>query len=213
MIALILAGGHATISKRLTDRLAGADIVIAADSGVSLARALEVKPDLLVGDFDSAAAEDLAAFEDVPRLNYSRHKDSLDLELACVAALERGASELLLVGAFGSRVDQSLAAVTVSFRLRREGVKVALVDGEYECQPLITGDEFERDLRPGTVFSLVALEDAVVTVTGADYPLQRAPLPLGVGLGVSNRSTGRTTALVHEGAVAVIVQWLLSGEA
>jgi len=96
----ILLGGDLIRTPRL-DRHVEGSRVIAADAGIGHARLLGLVPELWVGDFDSVPAdlpEELAA---VPRRTFPAEKDKTDGELAIAAALERGATRLVLAGAFG----------------------------------------------------------------------------------------------------------------
>src|SRR4051794_1456651 len=87
---LVFAGGDAPGPGGLA-RTAGADLVIAADSGLAHARALGVHVDLVIGDLDSVDPTDLdAAVADGAVVE--RHpaaKDATDLELALDPALDR----------------------------------------------------------------------------------------------------------------------------
>jgi thiamine pyrophosphokinase len=204
--AVILAGGRLAPAPHLAPLVEGAEVVLAADSGLRHARTLGLTPDLVVGDFDSVSRGDLEAFPGLPRVRHPVRKDELDLELAIAVALERSASELVILGAFGTRLDQSLACLLIAARLRRQGMAVSLHDGERDAFPLTAGDRLSLDLPAGMVFSLLALESGVCSVSGAEYPLDRAQLPFGVGLGLANRALGGPLVEVHEGLIAVIVE-------
>lgn len=206
MKAVILAGGRLLPSPQVKGLVEGAALILAADSGLRHARALGLQPAAVVGDFDSVAEDDLAAFPDLPRVQHPVRKDSLDLELAADLAVERGATELRVLGAFGSRLDQSLGALLVGFRLRKAGIVISLHDGYRDAHPLLAGARLELALPPGTTFSLLALEDARCTIEGAEYTLDDEEVPFGVGLGLANRSLGSTRVLLHSGLVAVIVE-------
>src|SRR5262247_3778312 len=97
---VILLGGDLVPTPRVERALDGAR-VIAADSGMRHAAALGVVPELWTGDFDSVPAELLAEWLDTPREVYPSGKDKTDGELAVDAALARGATSLVLAGAFG----------------------------------------------------------------------------------------------------------------
>lgn len=206
MKAVILAGGRLLPSPQVEGLVANASLILAADSGLRHARALGLEPAAVVGDFDSVAADDLAAFPELPRVRHPVRKDALDLELAADLALERGATQLVILGAFGSRLDQSLGALLVGFRLSRAGTEVSLHDGYRDAHPLLAGAELELTLPPATTFSLLALEESRCTIVGAEYTLDDQPLPFGVGLGLANRSFGSTRVQLHSGLVAVIVE-------
>src|SRR5690606_21671108 len=185
--AVVFAAGSLPVPPRRTAVLAGAKIVIAADGGLAHAIALGWEPDLVVGDMDSVRERDLAS---VPEARIDRHpraKDDLDLELALDSARDRGARRIDVVGAFGSRLDQSLAALLIAARHAREGVDVRLHGGAYEGRVVPSGGKASLTLPARTVVSLLALtEDVIVSTSGLRYPLDRAPLPYGRGLGLSN---------------------------
>lgn len=213
MRAVILAAGEVTPTPALRARCEGVALVIAADGGVRHAAPLGLTPALIVGDFDSATPEDLACFPAVPRRGHPPRKDLLDLELALGEATTHGATELLLVGALGGRFDQSLAALFIAARLR-EHFAVSLHSGWGEVYVLRGGDSLSLPLARGQGFSLLSLVSSVVSLAGASYPLRRAPLPFGVGLGVSNEVAAPPLQLtLHEGLAFLLLEYGVSGDA
>lgn len=80
------------------------DFVICCDAGYRLAQRLGVRPDLLLGDFDSYTG---ALPEDIPVQRYIRDKDDTDTVIAVRYALEHGYDSILLVAATGGRLDPS----------------------------------------------------------------------------------------------------------
>ena len=213
MKALILAGSDVTVTDVLKDLCRDAALVVAADSGVRHARVLGVTPDLIVGDFDSATLEDLEPYKTVLREVHPARKDLLDLELALNIAQKRGATEFLIVGALGGRSDQTLAALFISSRLHEQH-PVALHSGHSAAYPLGGGDALTLTLPEGTTFSVLSLAPvSVLSLAGSSYPLVRAELPFGVGLGVSNRTTGGPlTATLHGGTALLLVDLDLPGK-
>lgn len=207
MKAVILAGGDLRIDPRTTRHAAGASLLIAADSGLRHAGPLGLEPDLIVGDFDSVEAELLARYPLPLRRRHPVAKDQLDLELAIDEARERGAREIRVLGAFGSRLDQSFAALLIALRLRAGGLNISLHDGLRDAYPMSSGDALTLDEAQGTLFSLLAFEESLCSVRGAKFELDRARLPVGVGLGLSNRTSGRTVIRLHEGLLAVVVEY------
>ncbi len=221
MKALILAGSDVTVTDALRELCRDAALVVAADSGVRHAAPLGVVPDLIVGDFDSATARDLARYPDVLRERHPVRKDRLDLELALAEATARGATELLIVGALGGRLDQTLAALLIAARYRADDKtdhNVTLHSGHTAAYPLgrnaVAGDAGDAgddvlvlELPPGQVFSVLSLGPvALVSLTGASYPLTRAELPFGVGLGVSNSvASSPLTVTLHHGSALVVL--------
>ena len=207
MRAVILAGGGLTVTPYIR-RISQATIIIAADSGLRHARTLGLTPTLTVGDFDSASAEDLATFKDVPVRQFSTDKDYLDLEIAIQEALNEGATELRLLGALGSRLDQSLAALFIAARLKSAGITLSLHGGTQDVFLLSHEDRLELPLAKHQLFSLLSITDSsVLTLANARYPLTDFTLDFGVGLGVSNRVAASPLRLtLASGLVALIVE-------
>ena len=81
------------------------DLVIAADAGYENLRQAGIRPDLVVGDFDSLGY--------VPKgqesVVYPARKDDTDTMLAVRIGLNRGYRRFLLYGALGGRMDHTLA--------------------------------------------------------------------------------------------------------
>ncbi len=211
-IAVVLAGGTVRASERLLSLVAGAAFVVAADGGLANAERLALRPNLIVGDFDSVTPEVLDRYPGLPQLRHPRIKDSLDLELALDEVDRRGWRHVVVVGALGDRVDQTLAAVLIAACRARTGTSILLANGVQEVWLLSTGDVREPGLPAGTVFSVSSLVgDARVDVEGARFELTGATLPFGVGIGVSNEAGSRLVVRVIEGLVALTVEWEVAG--
>ena len=205
MKAVILAGGSVTVTPALRDLCQEARLVVAADSGLRHAAALGVSPDVVVGDFDSVTEEVLAQYPDLPRLEHPPEKDLLDLELALDYAQKGGATRYLIVGGLGDRFDQSLAAVFIAARWKREGRDVSLQSGDRAVHLLAGEDEVRLALPHEQRFSLLSLSDSVVSLENAKYPLERHTLPFGVGRGVSNEVTRSPLGVKLAGGLVVLI--------
>lgn len=140
------------------------DYVIAADGGYRTLKARGIEPDFVMGDFDS-----LGYRPDHP--NVETHpvmKDDTDLGLAVRWALAHGYRRLVMAGALGGRLDQTIASLQT---LR------GLTDAELRCaMPLgvsnsFTGAAATVRVTDGTVFVLWqgnALPDRLEVRHGAD---------------------------------------------
>lgn len=204
MLAWILVGGRLTVTPALA-ALPRPALVVGADGGARHAAALGVALDVWVGDFDSSV--DLAF--DVPREVHPAAKDQTDGELATRLALERGATELVFVGAFGGRFDHTAALLLGGVRLAREGTGVILTSGDEWAWPLLPGSAVECALPSGVTLSVVACTDlGGLTLTGVRWPLSGAAVPLGSGWTVSNETAGGpVTARLDAGHGLVTALW------
>lgn len=203
---VILLGGDLVVTPRLRSQIAGAR-VIAADSGIRHARPLGLTPELWVGDFDSAVTADFDAFPDVVRETFPAAKDKTDGELAVDIALSRGASRLILVGAFGGpRVDQEFLHLTLAVALAERGVDVMLSSGSQEGLPLLPGVS-QFDLAPETLFSVLGFSDLKgLTLKGAAWPLDTVDVPFGSSLTISNKVESSLAATLGSGRALVVAQ-------
>lgn len=202
----ILLGGTLAPTPRLKAQIADTP-VIAADGGMRHAAQLGLEPLLWVGDFDSAEAQDMAAYAHVPRLVFKPEKDKTDGEIAVQEACRRGADRLILCGALGGgRTDHALLHMTLATALLEKKLPVLLTSGKEEGWPLIAGS-YEFDFPSGSLFSIVAFSTITgLSIRGARWTLQHAMLPFGSSLTLSNEVTGRLTVSLEQGQGILLVQ-------
>lgn len=200
----ILLGGDLIVTPRLERQLDGAR-VIAADSGIRHASALGVVPELWTGDFDSVDDGLRMAHAGVPTKVFPTEKDQTDGEIAVDAALTRGATELLLVGAFGGpRADHAHLHLTAALRLAEAGTTCLLTSGNQEGAPLAVG-ETSFDYAPGTLFSIIAFSDLRgLSIGGARWPLVGRDVAFGSSLTLSNAVTGELIVSLEAGRAMLV---------
>jgi thiamine pyrophosphokinase len=164
------------------------DRVICADGGAQHALALGLAPDVVIGDLDSLD-DDLQARlegEGCQVLVHPTRKDETDLELALRYAIDRGVEEILILGALGGRIDQTLANVLLLALPELEGIKTRIVAGDQEMF-LIRGQALIEGQVGDTVSLLPIAGDVTgITTKGLEYPLQHGALKFRSTLGVSN---------------------------
>ena len=202
----ILLAGAIRPTPALRDAIAGSR-VIAADGGIAHAEALDIVPELWVGDFDSADKALTHSFAAVPRETFSRDKDRTDGELAIDAAIDRGARTILLVGAFGGpRTDHAFMHLILALRYAGRGIAIAMFDGNEHAVPLHPGRQ-RIDMKPDTDFSLLKFSDlAGLSITGARWPLEDVALPFASILTQSNRALGPIEITLRTGAAILLFQ-------
>ena len=201
---VILLGGDFLRTPRVDMQVPGAR-VIAADSGIRHAEALGVQPELWTGDFDSVSDELASAWPDVPREVFPAGKDKTDGELAVQAAITRGATSLVLAGAFGGpRSDHAFLHLALALRLAEMGLPTLLTSGAQEGLPLLPGAT-DFDFAAGTLFSVLAFSDLTgLSVTGARWPLDRITMAFGSSLTISNEVTGDLRVVIGAGRALLV---------
>lgn len=196
-----------TVTPRLLQQIDGAR-VLAADSGMRHAAGLGVVPELWLGDFDSTNAELAERYQHVERQVFPVAKNMTDGELALHEAYERGATEVILVGAFGGeRTDHTLLHLTMAVAQAAQGRKLLLSSGNEEAVPLIGGEQ-AFDFAEGVLFSIIGFSAlSGVSISGAQWPLEQVAVPLGSSLTLSNRVEGRLTVALNEGQAILLASF------
>ena len=185
----ILLGGDLTVTPRLKSQIRGAR-VIAADSGMMHAAALQLVPELWVGDFDSAGSELTMQYRDVPRETFPAEKDATDGAIAVDEAIRRGATEVILLGGLGGQTDHTAGLLGQSIRIARDGIACLLTSGVEEAWPLI-GGHLRLDLPPETRLSIIPFTDLHgLDLAGVKWPLEKRDVPVGSTLTLSNVAMG-----------------------
>ncbi len=186
---VILLGGGLTVTKRLRAQIKGAR-VIAADSGIAHAATLRIVPELWVGDFDSAGSELAIQYAEIPRDTHPAAKDATDGAIAISAAIERGATEFVLVGGLGGQADHTLGHFGMMLKLARDGYPTVLTSGDEEAHAILPG-ETRLDLAAGVRLSIIPFADfSGLDLSGVKWPLVKRVVQLGETLTLSNIATG-----------------------
>jgi thiamine pyrophosphokinase len=208
MRAVVFVNGEVRDYTALAGWLRPGDYLIGADGGTRHILALGLHPVIVVGDLDSLEPQtvtDLAA----QGVEIERHpvaKDQTDLELAIEAGLRAGAEEVLLLGALGGRLDQTLANLLILAQ-RNWPVPLRLAEGDQLAQVLRSGGCLTLHAAPGSIVSAIPLSPIVtgITYNGLEYPLVDATLAIGSTRGISNVvASSPATITIKEGVLLVV---------
>jgi thiamine pyrophosphokinase len=202
--AVIIADAPAAHLAPYHDLITNAGLLIAADGGARYLLHMGAVPHLAIGDFDSLEPELLAQLEQagVEIARYPVHKNETDLELALLAAIERGAMTLCVLAALGGRPDQHLANLQLLTHPSLAEIDVRLLHESWEVFAIRRESSISGS--PGDTVSLLPMTEEVtgITTEGLFYPLQNDALRLGPARGVSN-------VLTHTEARVAVRQGIL----
>ncbi|MBR1821121.1 MAG: thiamine diphosphokinase [Clostridia bacterium] len=182
------------------------DYILCADGGWVLARQIGVRPDLVIGDFDSS--EEPA---DETTVRVPVEKDDADTMLCLKRGLSLGFDDFLIVGGFGGRVDHTLANFQALHYAARRGVRAEMRDGESWATAIFNeGIRVPADATGAgpAKLSVFALTDVCrgVNIRGAKWTLKDAELTNAFPLGLSNAFAAAAAEIsVREGALLVTV--------
>lgn len=181
------------------------DLVIAADGGWERLKEKGIRPDVIVGDFDSSAPPAAAEAEKIIRVPCK--KDDTDSALAAKEGIRRGYENFVFYGCLGGALDHTFANIQLLYGLMKQGFRGCLA-GDGVTAVVLTGGKtahFDRLSGRVSVFSLTGVSRGV-TLAGLEYPLRDAVLTSDTPLGVSNRGLGGPASVsVGEGALLLLL--------
>ena len=176
------------------------DFILCADGGWELACRAGVRPDWVIGDFDSSEEPGNVRTERVPV-----EKDDTDTMLCLKRGLALGFEDFLVVGGFGGRVDHTLANFQSLHYAARRGARAEMRDGGNWAAAVVDGS-IRVPAKPGKL-SVFALSDVCrgVCIRGTKYAAEDAVLTNAFPLGVSNEFAADLAEIsVREGALLVV---------
>ena len=204
---VIFANGELPDIDKARSLVHNDDYIICADGGTRHALSLGIKPNLIMGDMDSAEAETLQSFEaDGVRIDsYPQDKNETDLELAIHRAIEMSPKQIIILAALGGRLDQTLANITLLSDLRLSTFDISLDDGAEEI--FLCRDQAEVHGRSGDIVSLIPWQGAVSEVQTQDlkWALHKETLYPDKTRGISNEMTGETASVSIGSGLLLIV--------
>jgi thiamine pyrophosphokinase len=188
--------------------IADDDLVIAADGGGGHCQTLGIIPDVLIGDLDSTSKDLIQEWLNAGVLVIRRpaQKDQTDLELALLHAQAEGASEIIVYGAVGGRLDMTFGNLLLLAHPELTCPIRLICSGE-EVQVLRPGESLVLKGEPGDIVSLLSLQpgESSITTKGLEYPLNNENLGFGFTRGVSNLlATNKAVIQLESGLLAVI---------
>ncbi len=204
---MIIAAGPVE-SKKIFDEFNPTDYyVICADAGYETAIKYNIKPDCIVGDFDSAKTMPSATKYNVKKLPVE--KDYTDTMYAAVVGYKMGCRDFIIVGGIGGkRLDHMFANYNVMLYLARSGCTVLMADNTVKMF-LLAGRRLRINNQKGAGVSVFpfGLSSCNLTYKGLKYPLQGEDLVIGDTLmGVSNEVTeANAEIMVHAGYALVML--------
>lgn len=209
MKTLIITGG--SFDKAFAASFYGKDkydYVIAVDGGLEYCRESGIEPDMIVGDFDTYGTDGLEEYikRGVKVRRFIPEKDDTDTEIAIHEAVERG-SDIDILGAFGGRLDHTLANIHNLYFALESGIRARLVSADnivfLENKPF----ELTREYFPLEYVSFVPFAGAVtgIKLKGFKYPLDGYTLKPGYSRCISNEFTDDTAYVSMESGILIAV--------
>ncbi len=200
----VIVGGaeikkYDTVKSYLNDD----DFYIFCDCGLLHTNSLGVKPNLIVGDFDSHKLPDT----DIETIVLPKEKDDTDTFFALKEAISRGFTDFLIIGAVGGRFDHTLANISILLYLDDHRLRGKIIDDFSEMEIVDTDEKEIPDTFP--YFSLLSIDGTArgISIRDAKFPLEDAEISASFQYGVSNEPLpGKTARVTVKDGRALLVK-------
>ncbi len=197
--------GAVEIDFPIENYIKDTDFVICADKGWQNRAAHGIKPDMIVGDFDSSPQPENPG-ADVTVLPVV--KDDTDTYYIARWIIENGYTDVLLAGVIGGkRIEHTIANIQTLLYFAQNRVNATALDKYSQLMVIHNGKITLPDM-PGKFFSLFSLGDKAegVYIKGAKYPLINYTITNYYPIGVSNEFIGETVDIsVENGSLLLVI--------
>ncbi|WP_413513217.1 thiamine diphosphokinase [Myroides odoratus] len=183
--ALIIANGAACSQDLMNQLLEWSPFIVVLDEAIERVIALNIKVDVLIGDFDRAFDPNVYLEKQYPlEIIHCTDQESTDLEKALDFLLQKGIKAANVIWATGKRADHTFTNITTLVKYR-DSMKIVLLDDYSKIFRL--PNTYKKWYTKDTIISLIPIGKAIeITTSNLNYPLFKEDLELGVRTGSSN---------------------------
>ena len=183
--ALIIANGEACSFELMGQLLEWSPLVVVLDSAIHRVLDLNIKVDVLLGDFDRDFDAEKIRKEQYPiEIVYTPDQNKTDLEKAFDYLIKRGFPAANVIWATGRRADHTITNITNIVRFR-EKLKIVIIDDYSKI--FLLPKTYEKWYPKGTPISLIPVGIASgISTQNLKYSLDNESLTIGYRSGSSN---------------------------
>lgn len=183
--ALIIANGAACQPELLGQLLEWSPLVVVLDSAMERVMELDIKVDVLLGDFDRDFDPKKYQTEQFPiEIIHTPDQNKTDLEKAFDYLIKRNIPAVNVVWATGRRADHTITNITNISRYR-DALKIVILDDHSKV--FLLPKKFEKWYPANTPISLIPIGHVTgIHSSNLFYPLQDDTLTIGYRTGSSN---------------------------
>lgn len=204
--AVIVA--HGNISNDIISLIKPEDFLVGVDYGAVTILNHKLPLDLAIGDFDSVNKTE---FEEISKKTkeiktYNKDKDFTDTELALNYVIDHKYKDIVIIGAFGSRLDHTLANIFLVEKYAKKKIQLQLVDNR-NCITLIAQKlQVEKDSKY-KYYSIISLSDfSIVSLSGFKYRIVKKTVVRGQTLCISNELSAKKGLIEIQKGQAILVK-------
>jgi len=197
-VALITGGNTDTFKD-----IEKCDFIIACDKGYEYCLEADIKPDLLIGDFDSYFGE---IGKDIKVIRLPVVKDDTDTMHAYRKIVEMGFEEVYLYCALGGRFDHAYANIQCAIFGAENNIDTVFINNKDHIR-VTNRNRMVLDKREGYRFSLFAADQVDdLSILNAKYEVHNITLTNDFPLGQSNEWLDDEAVIEKGKGVLIIVE-------
>ncbi len=183
--ALIIANGASCNPELLGQLLEWSPLVIVLDNAIERVHELNIKVDILLGDFDNDFdATSFIALQQPIEVIHTPDQNKTDLEKAFDYLIERKIPAVNVIWATGKRTDHTITNLT-SIVQYRNNLKIVILDDHSKV--FLLPRKYQKWYVAKTNISLIPVGNVSgITTQNLMYPLQNEILTMGYRTGSSN---------------------------
>ena len=206
---LIVSGGN--VEDNILDRFKNEfDYIIASDKGLEALDKYNIIPNYIIGDFDSIDKNILDKYinnKNIVIKELNPEKDYTDTHMAVKLAIELKSTEIIIVGAIGTRLDHTIANIHILKEALDNNIKCKLIDNRNEIQLINKKTILELDENYKYI-SIIPLTTKVsgITLKGFKYLLENTTLEIGHSIGVSNEQLEHYAEIDLKEGILVLIK-------
>jgi len=186
--ALIIANGAPCNPELVGQLLEWSPLVIVLDSAMVRVMEMDIKVDVLLGDFDANFDTDFYKEKQFPiEIIHTPDQEKTDLEKAFDYLIERKIPAVNVIWATGKRADHTITNLTNIVKYRNV-LKIVILDDHSKI--FLLPNKFEKWYTKNSIISLIPVGKVTgITTQNLFYPLQDESLTMGYRTGSSNHAS------------------------
>jgi len=192
------------------DDIEKSDFIIACDKGYEYALESKIKPDLIVGDFDSCDVLSKIDSNNSKIIKLNKEKDETDTMFAVKYAIEHEFDEIFFYCFLGGRLDHIIANIQAASYAMKKINHCKVFDKKNEIH-FIRDYKIVIPKRKNCSLSLFSLSDCCtgVSINNVKYPLNNAILNNCFPIGISNEWINDAEISVCSGILMIVISRLI----
>lgn len=194
--ALIIANGESCSNELLGQLLEWSPFVVVLDGAINRVIDLNIKIDVLLGDFDSRNhALDIIQSQQAVKIIHAPDQDKTDLQKGIEYLIERGFDAVNIIWATGRRADHNLSNVTDLVRFNNR-IRIVLFDDYSKIFQL--PKKYQKWYTANTPLSIMPVGTVNgITTQGLTYNMNNETLKLGYRTSSSNSAAQDGMVLIE----------------